>query len=415
MRAAPAFGHQEPRWLARLALRLGSLLAAGVVVLGPLALAGAAAGPLNMNAQVLLQGHARSGTWAAIEIDLQNDGPQIRGELQMDGGSQSNARYSMAVDLPTNSRKTYVLHAQPPAFGRNVTVDLVADGQKIESVTVAYLVHEATQLVVGVLAEQAGAIASQINLPSSTSGVAPAVVPLTIADLLSRVESVRPRPTGLAGRRRQQPHTRPARCPASLDRGGGRLVIVGGSAGIGTLSAFPDAILPYRPTATVDADPAVLTSPWVPRPTARRTSSRWRAPWWAGVRSRPRGTARSRPSWPTGPAASRSSASIRRPVAQREQGRRGAVAKHTPCPDGRRRPPRRRQPADPAVYQLPALALPPTEGLLDHQVHPHHRPDQLPDPEAPRPAGAGLGHDACARACLRGRGVRMGRSRAPMS
>ena len=79
---------------------------------------------------MLLQGHARSGTWAAIEIDLQNDGPQIRGELQMDGGSQSNARYSMAVDLPTNSRKTYVLHAQPPAFGRNVTVDSWRTGRR---------------------------------------------------------------------------------------------------------------------------------------------------------------------------------------------------------------------------------------------------------------------------------------------
>jgi hypothetical protein len=48
--------------------------------------------------------------------------------------------------------------------------------------------------------------------------------------------------------------------------GGGRLVIVGGTAGIGTLSAFPDDLLPYRPTATVDLDPAVLTSLLGPLP-----------------------------------------------------------------------------------------------------------------------------------------------------
>ena len=48
--------------------------------------------------------------------------------------------------------------------------------------------------------------------------------------------------------------------------GGGRLVIVGGSAGIGTLSAFPDDLLPYRPSATVDLDPAVLTSLLGPLP-----------------------------------------------------------------------------------------------------------------------------------------------------
>jgi hypothetical protein len=36
--------------------------------------------------------------------------------------------------------------------------------------------------------------------------------------------------------------------------------MVGGSAGFGTLSALPDDILPYRPTATVDLDPTSLAS-----------------------------------------------------------------------------------------------------------------------------------------------------------
>ena len=40
--------------------------------------------------------------------------------------------------------------------------------------------------------------------------------------------------------------------------GGGRLVIVGGTAGPSSLSAFPDTILPYRPTATTDVAPASL-------------------------------------------------------------------------------------------------------------------------------------------------------------
>ena len=39
---------------------------------------------------------------------------------------------------------------------------------------------------------------------------------------------------------------------------GGRLVIAGGTAGPATLSAFPDAILPYRPLATTDAAPQSL-------------------------------------------------------------------------------------------------------------------------------------------------------------
>ena len=98
-----------------MAARLVPILGVAVLALGPLALAGSAAGPLTMNARVLLQGHARTSAWAAIEVDLQNDGPPIRGELRMDGGAQSNARFAMEVSLPTNSRQTYVLHAQPPS------------------------------------------------------------------------------------------------------------------------------------------------------------------------------------------------------------------------------------------------------------------------------------------------------------
>ena len=42
--------------------------------------------------------------------------------------------------------------------------------------------------------------------------------------------------------------------------GGGRLVIVGGTAGPASLSAFPDVLLPYRPTATTDVEPEALVT-----------------------------------------------------------------------------------------------------------------------------------------------------------
>lgn len=252
--------HRETPTARRTVLRLGALLAVAAMVLGPLALTGAAAEGLTMSARILLQGHARAGSWAAIEVALQNDGPRIEGELRMDGGAQSNARYSMAVKMETGSRQTYVLHAQPPGFGRNVKVDLVAGDQVIDSVTVAYLVHDSTQLVVGVLAERPAGIVSQIALPVNAVGVAPAIVPLTIADLPERAEG-----WAVLDRLVWQDLDSNQLSLAQLDSlrrwiaGGGRLIIVGGSAGIGTLSAFPDDILPFRPTATLDLDPAVLT------------------------------------------------------------------------------------------------------------------------------------------------------------
>lgn len=252
--------HRETPTARRTVLRLGALLAVAALALGPLALTGAAAEGLTMSARILLQGHARAGSWAAIEVSLQNDGPRIEGELRMEGGAQSNARYSMAVKLETGSRQTYVLHAQPPGVGRNVTVDLVAGDQVIDSATVAYLVHDSSQLVVGVLAERPAGIVAQIALPVNAAGVAPAIVPLTIADLPERAEG-----WAVLDRLVWQDLDSNQLSLAQLDSlrrwiaGGGRLIIVGGSAGIGTLSAFPDDILPFRPTATLDLDPAVLT------------------------------------------------------------------------------------------------------------------------------------------------------------
>jgi hypothetical protein len=256
--------HRAPRLrlpgsIHRVPLRLLTLVAVLAIAAGPLALSGAAAGTLTMNARLLLQGHARVGAWAAVEVDLQNDGPGIQGELRMDGGSETNARFAMAVDLPTSSRQTYVLHVQPPSFGRTVKVDLISGDQVVDTVSVAYLVHDSTQLVVGVLAERPEALVSQIKLPANPLGAAAAVIPLTVADLPERAEG-----WGVLDRLVWQDVDSSSLSGLQLDAlrrwlaAGGRLIIVGGSAGIGTLSALPDDLLPYRPTATLDLDPASL-------------------------------------------------------------------------------------------------------------------------------------------------------------
>jgi hypothetical protein len=248
--------HDGPRRLGK----AGVVLAVVAIALGPLALLGNAAGSVSMDARILLQGHARIGGWAAVEVDLQNDGPPINGELQMDGGTQSNARYAMAVDLPTGSHKTYVLHAQPPSFGRNVKVDLVADGTVIDSVTVAYLVHDASQLVVGVVAERPAGIVAELDLPANAAGATPAIVTLGIGDLPERSAG-----WGTLDRLVWQDVDSNQLSGTQLEAmrqwlaAGGRLVIVGGTAGIGTLSAFPDDLLPYRPTASLDLDPSLLS------------------------------------------------------------------------------------------------------------------------------------------------------------
>lgn len=244
------------RSAARLGRRALGTLFAAALVLGPLAGVTAAADPVAMTAQVLLQGHARVGSWMAIQAQFTNDGPAVDGELRIAGGSQGRTRFSTAVNLPTDSRKVYLLYAQPPAFGRSVKVELVAGGTTVASADVAYLVHDGSQLVVGILAEKPQGIVGEIDLDAGPNGAAPAIVSLGPGDLPERIEG-----WATLDRLIWQDVDSSTLTTAQLTAlrgwiaGGGRLIIAGGTAGIGTLSGFPDDLLAYRPTATVDIAP----------------------------------------------------------------------------------------------------------------------------------------------------------------
>ncbi len=251
-----------PRIAAHRRLRLAS--AAGIALL---ALVGAAAAPVaaadgpTMTARVLLQGHARLGSWIAIEVHLVNNGPSISGELRLQGGSQGGTRFATAVQLDSPSDKTWVLHAQPPSFGQQLEVQLFANNQVVLRQKVAVTIHDPSQLVVGVIAENPPKIVGSLSLPTVQNQQAAVIVPLTVADLPTRIEAW----SALDRLIWQDVDASTLETDQlSALRGwlalGGRLVIVGGSGGIGTLAGFPDDLLPYRPTSTIDVAPGSLTS-----------------------------------------------------------------------------------------------------------------------------------------------------------
>jgi hypothetical protein len=241
-----------------LAIPLTALvLASALIGAGPVA---AADGP-TMTARVLLGGHARLGSWIAIEVHLVNAGPSISGELRLQGGSQGGTRFSTAVQLDSPSDKTWILHAQPPSFGQQLEVQLVARDQVLLRQKVAVTIHDPGQLVVGVIAENPPKIVGSLSLPAVQNQQPAVVVPLTPADLPTRIEA-----WSALDRLVWQDVDASTLAAEQLTalRGwlalGGRLVIVGGSEGIGVLAGFPDDLLPYRPSGTVDVAPASLTT-----------------------------------------------------------------------------------------------------------------------------------------------------------
>ncbi|MEI7745020.1 MAG: hypothetical protein WCK58_14885, partial [Chloroflexota bacterium] len=236
--------------LAMLALLLLGLAAPVLVV--------ADGGP-TMTARALLQGHVRVGSWFAIAVDLENAGPTVTGELRVSGGMDSRVQFSTPAELATGSRKEYLLYAQPPTFGGNMKVQLIAGGQVVSQATVAIALADQWQTVVGVVSENPARIVGEIHLLPSQNGSNPVVMPLAPADLPERLQAW----SGI-DRLVWQDTDASALTPGQLASlrgwvaGGGRLVIVGGTAGADSLNAFPDDLLPYRPTSVLDIDPSAL-------------------------------------------------------------------------------------------------------------------------------------------------------------
>lgn len=216
---------------------------------------------LTIEATVLLDGHARVGSWMAIDVRLKNDGPPIVGELRLTGGTQGRTRFGTLVEAPTQSDKTHRLYVQPPGFGRELEISLVSGPSTIATTKAAFAIHDGTQMVVGIVAERPGDVIGDLDLLPNMNNVKPVTVGLDVADLPNRVEA-----WGALDRLIWQDMD-----SAQLDNGqiaalrgwvagGGRLVIVGGTAGPASLSAFPDDILPYRPTTTTDVAPSSLVA-----------------------------------------------------------------------------------------------------------------------------------------------------------
>ena len=214
-----------------------------------------------MEAKPLLGGHARIGSWMAVSVRLKNDGPPIAGELRLAGGSQGKSRFGIAVDLPTQSDKTYVLYAQPPAFGREL--DVSPGGRDPTLASTKVRLHDPRRQPAGRRGHRRATqdIVSSIDLlpepepgrpgrPRRSTDPAPGA-----RRGLAGVRSAR-----LAGRGLELTQHRAARALRGWIAGGGRLVIVGGTTGPGALGAFPDDLLPFRPAATMDVPAASLTA-----------------------------------------------------------------------------------------------------------------------------------------------------------
>jgi len=246
----------------QLAFILAAALAIAAILLPGASVARAAG--LTMTSKVLLDGHARLGSWAAIVVDLVNDGPAVSGELRLTGGSQGRTRYAVSVDLPTGSHIQKTLWAQPSVFRSTFDIALVAaDGTQVAGNSLRVVNHDAFSPLVAIVAERPQGLTPGVTaaMNANPQATASTVITLTPADLPDRVEG-----WGPLDRLIWQDASFSQLSSGQLEalRGwvaaGGRLVLVGGTSGSGTFGALPDELLPFRPSTTVDLATGELAS-----------------------------------------------------------------------------------------------------------------------------------------------------------
>lgn len=215
---------------------------------------------LRIEARALLGGHVRPGAWTAVDVLVSNDGPAVTGELRIRGTQQTQSQYGVEADLPSGARQRFTLYAQTALFGSRVNIDLVSGEQVAATQQVRISSHDAFSPIVAVVAEKPEgllpAVTDAMFNPNVTSAT---VVRLAIADLPARVEA-----WAAIDRLVWQDVDASTLTPAQLDAlrlwvgAGGRLIILGGTTGGGTIRGFGPELLPYDPARTIDVPVADL-------------------------------------------------------------------------------------------------------------------------------------------------------------
>ncbi|MBX3030410.1 MAG: hypothetical protein KF809_09640 [Chloroflexi bacterium] len=217
---------------------------------------------VTMTVEPLLAGTIRPGAWTALRVHLENAGPAIQGELRVTSTTQGGSSSSVAVELPTGARQEHLVHTRAGPFGSRLRVDLVADDTVVLSTRVAASASDPEALGVFVLAERPDRLVGDIRAAvASRRPRSVAVTPIVPSDLPDRVEA------WAAVDRLVWQDVSPSML--SVDQAqalvdwvalGGELVVVAGSSGLAGVAGFPDDLLPYEPTGTVEVPLVDLAS-----------------------------------------------------------------------------------------------------------------------------------------------------------
>jgi hypothetical protein len=213
---------------------------------------------ISIQVEVGFEGKERVGFWIPVIVDLENQGPDFDGEVQISDPSSGNPSYSMGpmyqsryvcdVVLPRGSHKRVTVYFPFFSAVPRLEVDLVSGGKTVDSVEPTMSVIGEQDLFIGVVGQRTSAwnLLTTLDLPVQGSRVE--VVPLATTGFPERPEVLEAFDIIALGDVRAE-----AFSPGSLEAlegwvaGGGTLVLSGGANGKSNLKGLPGPLLPVVP------------------------------------------------------------------------------------------------------------------------------------------------------------------------
>jgi hypothetical protein len=127
---------------------------------------------LLVSASVAGGGIYRVGKWLPVLVTVQNDGPDLQGEVRVSLG-RGGASYAAALDLPRGSRKSATIYTLMSSFARRLTVRLVRTGPQPAQLAQQQLVvepHPPGDRLVGIVSAEGSTLRLPPRLPNNSPG-----------------------------------------------------------------------------------------------------------------------------------------------------------------------------------------------------------------------------------------------------
>ena len=210
---------------------------------------------VTLTAEPAFEGHFKYGEWLPIWVTLENDGPDIEGEVRaVIADDQGQNTYSTPVSLAHGARKRLPLYILPNNFSHQIKVEFVQGEQVLRAQTVSVRPQINFNYLIGTAAGERGALSllAGIRLPG---GRQPVIVDVSPEMLPTRMEGMRSLDALILNAVDTSSLTaRQITALGNWVRQGGHLILGGGAGAGQTVAGLPPEWLPLTPRDLVELD-----------------------------------------------------------------------------------------------------------------------------------------------------------------